>query len=257
MTAPDELAHAVLDRVTAPYAIAGGATQVTVACHLGLAIGGDAAGNVADIVRDAHQALVQARDLGPAHLRRPRRVPPGPLQHARRRAPTADGARQRRVPAPLPAHRAGRLRRADRRRGAAALAGARGHQHRHAVPARLPAAAREVGAHRARRALGDRGDVPPGRRLVRGPPDAAAAVRHLQHRCSPAGHARLRRHGARGHLDHGSGGPPALPRHHRADAPLQRRRHLVGAAPPEGGRGQARRSTTSEPAPRRSPRCAS
>jgi diguanylate cyclase (GGDEF)-like protein len=66
MTPPDELAHAVLDRVTAPYTVAGGSAQVTVACHLGLAVGGDAAGNVADIVRDAHQALVHARDLGPA-----------------------------------------------------------------------------------------------------------------------------------------------------------------------------------------------
>ncbi|MGZ4692082.1 MAG: putative bifunctional diguanylate cyclase/phosphodiesterase [Acidimicrobiales bacterium] len=66
MTAPDELALAVLDRITAPYDITGGQGQVTVACHVGLAIGGDAAGNVADLVRDAHQALVHARDLGPA-----------------------------------------------------------------------------------------------------------------------------------------------------------------------------------------------
>ncbi len=56
----------MLDRVTAPYALSSTDTEVTVACHLGLAVGGDAAGNVADLVRDAHQALVQARDLGPA-----------------------------------------------------------------------------------------------------------------------------------------------------------------------------------------------
>ena len=66
MTAPDEIAHAILDRVTAPYEVLGGRAPITVGCHLGLAIGGDAAGDVTDLVRDAHQALVHARDLGPA-----------------------------------------------------------------------------------------------------------------------------------------------------------------------------------------------
>jgi diguanylate cyclase (GGDEF)-like protein len=66
MTAPDEIAHAVLDRVTAPYEVLGGRAPITVGCHLGLAIGGDVAGDVTDLVRDAHQALVHARDLGPA-----------------------------------------------------------------------------------------------------------------------------------------------------------------------------------------------
>jgi len=66
MTASDEIAHAILDRVTAPYDVVDGHAAVTVACHLGLAVGGDAAGDVTDIVRDAHQALVHARDLGPA-----------------------------------------------------------------------------------------------------------------------------------------------------------------------------------------------
>ena len=56
------IAHAILDEVTAPYEL--GAVKVTVACHVGLAVGSDAAGGPADLVRDAHQALVHARDGG-------------------------------------------------------------------------------------------------------------------------------------------------------------------------------------------------
>ena len=62
--AGDELAHALLDQVTAPFQL--GSDAVTVACHVGLAIGGDAAGGPSELVRDAHQALVHARDLGPS-----------------------------------------------------------------------------------------------------------------------------------------------------------------------------------------------
>jgi diguanylate cyclase (GGDEF)-like protein len=61
--AGDDLARLILDQVTAPFPL--GSDLVTVACHVGLAIGSDASGTPADLVRDAHQALVQARDLGP------------------------------------------------------------------------------------------------------------------------------------------------------------------------------------------------
>jgi diguanylate cyclase (GGDEF)-like protein len=60
---PGELAQAILERVGAPFTI--GPDQVTVACHVGQAIGGDAAGDSGELVRDAHHALVEARDLGP------------------------------------------------------------------------------------------------------------------------------------------------------------------------------------------------
>jgi len=66
MTTSDELAQTILDRVIAPYDVADGTAQVTIACHLGLAIGGDASGTITDLVRDAHQALVHARDVGPS-----------------------------------------------------------------------------------------------------------------------------------------------------------------------------------------------
>ena len=59
---PTRIAHAVLDLVTAPFDLEG--EPVTVACHVGLAVGSDAAGGPADLVRDAHQALVHARDGG-------------------------------------------------------------------------------------------------------------------------------------------------------------------------------------------------
>jgi diguanylate cyclase (GGDEF)-like protein len=66
MTAPDDIAHAVLERLTAPYDVEGARAPITLGCHLGIAIGGDASGDIDDLVRDAHQALVAARDLGPA-----------------------------------------------------------------------------------------------------------------------------------------------------------------------------------------------
>ncbi len=59
---PTRIAHAILDQVTAPYEL--GSVKVTVACHVGLAVGSDSAGGPADLVRDAHQALVHARDGG-------------------------------------------------------------------------------------------------------------------------------------------------------------------------------------------------
>ena len=59
----DDLARAILDQVTAPFVL--GPDEVTVACNVGVAIGGDAVDGPADLVRDAHQALVAARDLGP------------------------------------------------------------------------------------------------------------------------------------------------------------------------------------------------
>jgi diguanylate cyclase (GGDEF)-like protein len=59
---PTRIAHAILDQVTAAFDLGG--TQVTVACHVGLAVGSDASGGPADLVRDAHQALVHARDGG-------------------------------------------------------------------------------------------------------------------------------------------------------------------------------------------------
>jgi diguanylate cyclase (GGDEF)-like protein len=61
--APDDLARDILDRLSTPYAL--GSDLVTVASHIGQAIGGDAGGGGdAELARDAHQALVEARDLG-------------------------------------------------------------------------------------------------------------------------------------------------------------------------------------------------
>ena len=152
----------------------------------------------ADLVRDAHQALVHARDLGAGQLRRARRVPPGPLHHPDRRGPAALGPRRTtssccttsRSSAPTAASLI----------GVEALLrwqAAGGHQHRHAVPPRLPAAAREVRADRA----GGRWVIEETCRQAvawtGAHPDVAAAVRDLQHRRPPARHARLRRHRAR------------------------------------------------------------
>lgn len=60
--APNRIAHTILDQVTAPFDL--GVDKVTIASHVGLAVGSDAAGGPADLVRDAHQALVHARDGG-------------------------------------------------------------------------------------------------------------------------------------------------------------------------------------------------
>jgi len=59
---PTNIAHTILDQVTAPYDL--GSAKVTVACHVGVAVGSDSSGGPADLVRDAHQALVHARDGG-------------------------------------------------------------------------------------------------------------------------------------------------------------------------------------------------
>ena len=59
---PSRIAHAILDQVMAPFDL--GRVKVTVACHVGLAVGSDSAGGPADLIRDAHQALVHARDSG-------------------------------------------------------------------------------------------------------------------------------------------------------------------------------------------------
>ena len=69
MTAPDDLAGTILDRVTAPYDIAGGRDPVTVACHLGLAVGGDftAPDNGAQAsayTRDGGRTWIGGGDLG-------------------------------------------------------------------------------------------------------------------------------------------------------------------------------------------------
>ncbi len=61
--APDQIAKALLETIGAPYAL--GNQQVTIACHAGLAIASDAYATVGELVRDAHQALVSARDGGP------------------------------------------------------------------------------------------------------------------------------------------------------------------------------------------------
>ena len=61
--APDQIARALLETISAPYPI--GAQRVTLSCHVGLAIASDSYANVAELVRDSHQALVSARDGGP------------------------------------------------------------------------------------------------------------------------------------------------------------------------------------------------
>ncbi len=61
--APDQIARVLLETVSAPYQL--GTQTVTVASHLGLAIASDAYASVGELVRDAHQALVSARDRGP------------------------------------------------------------------------------------------------------------------------------------------------------------------------------------------------
>lgn len=61
--APDQIARALLETVGAPYAL--GSQQVTVGCHLGLAIASDSYNDLGELVRDAHQALVSAREGGP------------------------------------------------------------------------------------------------------------------------------------------------------------------------------------------------
>jgi diguanylate cyclase (GGDEF)-like protein len=61
--APDQIAKALLETIGAPYTL--GNQQVTIACHAGLAIASDAYATVGELVRDAHQALVSARDGGP------------------------------------------------------------------------------------------------------------------------------------------------------------------------------------------------
>ena len=61
--APDQIARALLETVGAPYPL--GSQQVTVACHLGLAIASDAYNDLGELIRDGHQALVSARDGGP------------------------------------------------------------------------------------------------------------------------------------------------------------------------------------------------
>ena len=58
----DEIANAVLGAISAPYRV--GQDDLAVTCHLGLAVGGDAAGTSTDLIRDAHHALVEARELG-------------------------------------------------------------------------------------------------------------------------------------------------------------------------------------------------
>ena len=60
---PDDLAHAIFERLSAPYVF--GSDQVTVAGHVGQAIASDAGGGADELVRDAHHALVEARVLGP------------------------------------------------------------------------------------------------------------------------------------------------------------------------------------------------
>ena len=236
--APDQIAKALLETIGAPYAL------------------GQPAGHDRLPRRPGHRQR-RLRHRGRARARRP----PGPgerprgrprrvrrarrdqaraLLHPHRRGPAVLRPREPRVPAALAAHRAGRQPRAVRRRGAAALAGAGRHQHRRHVPARLPAPAREVRPHRAGRALGHRGDVSPGAGLVGDPSLRAVAVRHLQRRRPPAGHARLRRVGAPdpGRLGHAPRAP--VPRHHRGGVALQRLVDLDGAAPAQGRRRQAR-----------------
>ena len=61
--APDQIARSLLETVGAPYTL--GNQQVTVASHVGLAIASDSYATVGELVRDAHQALVSARDGGP------------------------------------------------------------------------------------------------------------------------------------------------------------------------------------------------
>jgi len=61
--APDQIARALLETVGAPYVL--GNQQVTIASHVGLAIASDSYATVGELVRDAHQALVTARDGGP------------------------------------------------------------------------------------------------------------------------------------------------------------------------------------------------
>ena len=188
---PDQIARALLETVGAPYAL--GSQQVTVACHLGLAIASDAYDDLGELIRDAHQALVSARDGGPGIY---------VVHDETKRGRYTTRIDEARLYSALENHefllhwqpivRAGQPR-ADRGRGPAALAGSRRHQHRRHVPPRLPAAAREVRPDRARGRLGHRRDLPPGHGLDHRPSGRAAAVRDLQRGRPPAGHARLRR----------------------------------------------------------------
>ena len=235
---PSRIAHAILDQVTAPFDLGG--VKVTVACHVGLAVGSDAAGGPADLVRDAHQALVHARDGGAGSF---------VVHDESRRGRYTTRIDESRMHSAIEneeflLHYQPIVRTDGRRhlrgRGPPAVGGPGSHQHRDALPSRVPAAAREVRAHRARRPVGAGRDVRQAMTWTRNHPESPAlfvtvniSARQLampDFETSVLGRPR----------PSGDATRAAVPRHHRAGAALQRLRHLVGAAPPQARRRQAR-----------------
>ncbi len=245
--AAEKVANRVIEIIEQPFTI--GDDSMRISASVGVALAEHRGVKPEDVLRDADVAMYQAKAQGSGPRGGVRPVPVGHAHPGHRRGADPRRPRGRRVPPPLPAggrdgdgpHR--------RRRGPPALdlAGPRHH-----VAGRVHPDPRGDRPDRPGRDLGARGGLPrggPSRGDLRRP---EAAHHHDQRLGPPARPDGLRRQGGECPAARRRRCRPDPPRDHRGRPDARRVLGLGGAAPGQGPRREAGRSTTSAPATRRS-----